>query len=99
MQVIDHEPQSWFLFEGTDNFVFNVNCEHSCVGYDFTIVLSAEETARYKMEGRLYLNRLAEEVNYSAPIARGSESKYKGRNAQSQYQKDMDAAVEKWREK
>ena len=98
MQVIDHEPQFWFLFKNTDSFVFNVNCDHSFVGYDFTIVLSAEETVKYKTEGRLYLNRLAEEINYSAPIVKGSGSKYKDRSAQSQYENEMQLAVEKWRE-
>ncbi|WP_141248864.1 hypothetical protein [Pseudomonas sp. HAR-UPW-AIA-41] len=99
MHVIDCEPKFWCLLTENEQLILNVSCEHSFVGYDFTLLLSEEETRRFKESGRSYLNELAEAINYSAPIARASTSEYKSRNSQSKYEEAILDAIELWEEK
>ncbi len=89
MLVVDQEPQFWFLFAEEGNYVFNVSCEYSFIGYDFTMLLSEDEVQRWRKDGRSYLSSLAEAINYSCPIAKQSKSKYKDRNVNNRYQAAM----------
>ncbi|MDO6387048.1 hypothetical protein [Uliginosibacterium sp. 31-12] len=99
MRVIDYEPQFWYLLTENEQLILNVSCEHSFVGYDFTLLLSEEETKKFKEGGKPYINSLAEAINYSAPIARGSSSEYKNRNSQSKYEEFILDAIEQWQKK
>lgn len=98
MKVIDTAPQFWYLLEDEAGLLLTVSCEHSFVGYDFTMRLDAEEVVSYRSEGNAYLNRLAEAINFSCPIARGSASPYKDRNVDAQYSEPIADAVENWRQ-
>ena len=80
MKVIDHEPGLWFLLGDDDRLFLEVNCEHSAVGYNVLIELDESERAQQTAQGRAYLSKSAEAINYSAPGARGSQSSYKSRN-------------------
>jgi len=97
MKVIASHPQFWhLLLDGTD-YVFTVSCEHSFVGYDFTMRLNVSEADLYRQRGKAFLDELAEKINYSSPIARGSASPYKDRNIDSQVSEKLLAAIERWR--
>ncbi len=85
MKVIDEERSSWFLFEEEGELLFDVNCSHSFVSYDFMMFLNAEEVTAYKAKGREYLNELANAINYSSPISKTSTSEYKKRYVYEQY--------------
>jgi hypothetical protein len=80
MRVVDHEPQWWFLLEDEGSLFLDANCNHSAVGYDFLVELSAEEHRAYEHEGREFLSRLAIEIQETAPIVKGSTSRFKGRD-------------------
>jgi hypothetical protein len=97
MRVVDGFPQSWYLLQHDADLLFSVNCEHSFIGYDFTMKLNADEVTHYEQLGRDYLSGLAEAINYSCPIARDSASIYKERNVDDQYSKAIQRAVEDWR--
>jgi len=79
MKVIDEERSSWFLFEEDGKLLFDVNCSHSFVGYNFMMFLNEEEVSLYKEKGREYLNELANAIDYSSPISKICPSKYKER--------------------
>lgn len=97
MKVIENVPQFWYLLKAGEELLFTVSCEHSFVGYDFTMKLNAQEITTYQSQGPSYLSSLAEAINYSAPIARRSASPYKDRNVDSQYSGAIADAVENWK--
>lgn len=98
MKVIDHENQSWFLFEHEGALLLDVSCNISFFGYTYMIELKEEELAAYDRDGHEYLSKLARNIQYSAPIAKGSNSIYKGRDLTGQYSELITVAVQKWRE-
>ncbi len=99
MRVIDHEPQFWFLFEDeNERLILDVNCEYSFVSYDFMMFLSAEEISDYKKEGRSFLEKLANDINSSVPIAKISQSKYKERKISNESSEEILEAIHRWRE-
>ena len=98
MRVVDHEPHAWFLFEEGGSYFLDANCSHSAFGYCYMIELLPEETSKYKSEGRSYLSILAHDIHYSAPVATGSKSIYKGRDVSSHYAEKTQTAIRKWRE-
>lgn len=85
MTFLDHKENSWYLFEEGARFVLHVECSHSFVGYDFLIFLNDEEVSNYQKTGRDFSEQLANEIDFSCPIAQESTSKYKGRNLDSFY--------------
>jgi len=97
MRVIDHEPRWWFLLEMHGDLFLNANCEQSCFSFDFMIQLDEEETAAYRREGRDYLSRLAGEIQDSAPVARNTRSRFKGRDVSGACAGQVAGAVSRWR--
>lgn len=97
MKVVDHEPQWWFLLEDEGSLFLDANCNHSFVGYDFLVELSAEEHRAYEQEGRAFISRLATEIQDSAPIVKGSTSRFKGRDLSRTHSDKVTKAVASWR--
>lgn len=92
MQVVDHEPQIWFLFKEENALLLDVNCNHGPAGYCVMIQLSAEEKSEYSQKGHAYLNWLADAVQGSGP-GRG----YQLRDVSAIYSKETMAAINEWR--
>lgn len=78
-RIVDQEPQWYSLKEVGGDLFLTAFCEHSFFSFDFTIQMNQEEVAAYQREGRVYLGRLADEIQNSAPAARNSTSRFKGR--------------------
>jgi len=97
MQVLDHEPQSWFLLEANDELYLDANCNHGAFGYSFMIRLTTAEARKYRDEGRGYLSWLAEDIHNSAPILSASSSPYKTRKATKEQEAEANAALATWR--
>jgi hypothetical protein len=96
MRVSDHSPQRWFLLEDAGELFLDVNCNHSFVGYDFMIRLSAEEAAEYRAKGKIYLDRLAQEIQDSAPVLAVSKSPYKNRAVTPAHRAESLEAIKVW---
>ncbi|EJE53905.1 hypothetical protein PMI14_01206 [Acidovorax sp. CF316] len=94
MNVIDHEPASWFLVQHGDQLLLDVNCHHSFVSYSVLVALSEEETSLYRQRGHAYLNELAHAIHYSAPGVAGSRSPYKERNVDREFGAQVMAAIQ-----
>ena len=92
VRVVDHEPYAWFLFKSEEDLLFDVNCNHSAVGYSVTIRLSAEEASEYAHEGHAYLNRLSRAVQNSGP-----GGSHQLRDVSATYSKEAMQAMREWR--
>lgn len=98
MQVIEHEPQWWFLLEHEGSLFLDVNCSHSAISYNFLLQLNAEESAAYQLQGKPLLERIAQAIQDSAPILIISTSIYKQRNASQHYGQQVTAAIQEWQQ-
>ena len=97
MTVVDHEPHWWFLLKDGDTLLFDVNCSHGAVSYSWLMALNTGEAAQLESSGRAFLNRLAEDVQCSAPGIRGSTSVFLGRSISQARDEAVSAAVKVWR--
>jgi hypothetical protein len=59
--------------------------------------LNDDEVAQFRAAGRTFINSLAENVQWTAPGARGSNSPYLGRNLDANIRQRVSAAVMAWR--
>ncbi|CAG9296971.1 hypothetical protein [Celerinatantimonas diazotrophica] len=96
MKVIDTEEQRWFLFEHEKKLYLDANCSHSFLSYTYMIELNESELKLYQLEGRAFLNRLCHDIHYSVPIAKESQSAFKGRDVTQQFSKLASEALAKW---
>ena len=87
MQKIDHQPQSWYLFEHGADLFLDCNCNVSAFGYSVLIRLTPEEAAEYRTVGRTYLSWLADQVQSTGP---GGD--YQKRDVQREYSDELAAA-------
>ena len=97
MKVLDQEPWAWTLFEKDNSYFLDANCNHSAFGYSFMIELNEAEMSEFKKIGRNYLNKLAYDIHYSAPIHKDSKSIYKGRDVAAKYTEECSKAFQEWR--
>ena len=97
MQVLDHQPNTWFLFQVGDTLLFDAACNHSAFGYSWLIELNAEERQAYERGGRAFLDWLARDIHNGVPILKVSTSPYKARNCSVEYADETKRAVEAWR--
>ena len=100
MRVLDHEPQAWFLLEDDGVLYLDAHCSHSAVDYSVLIALDATERAAFEEGGHDYLDRLAYDIQYSAPGVQGSRSPFQARNLTSgpgDRSRRADAAITAWR--
>ncbi|MGA4081093.1 hypothetical protein ACI2VA_04250 [Ralstonia nicotianae] len=97
MEVLDYGPQAWYLLRDEQELYLDVNCNHSFVGYSFTMQLNREEAAKYQRHGRAYLDQLAQAVQYSAPGVSASQSIYKDRLVEPEVSARANDAIRLWR--
>lgn len=97
MVVLDHEPHRWFLLQDGDALLLDVHCSHGPADYLWTMALNDDEIAVLRSTGRIFLNQLAEKVQWSAPGVRGSTSPFLGRNLSSTHSEAVSDAIERWR--
>lgn len=96
MRVVDHEPHRWFLLRAGDRLYLDVNCEHSFIGYAMLVELDDGERRAHEEGGHAYLDRLAEDINASAPVLRDSRSPYRGRDLTRSLGPAVTDAVRRW---
>ncbi|MEG0984226.1 hypothetical protein [Algoriella sp.] len=66
MKVIHHEPLFWFFIKDKNSFFIDVNCSHSFFGFTVLIELDEIEVSQYRIQGKQYLNDLANNIQYYA---------------------------------
>ena len=90
MRVIDFEAQFWFFLTNEDNFFIDVNCSNSFVGFGRLIKLNELEISHYKLNGKNYLNQLANDIQYYAL------TKYSERNIVGEIDKQVHQTIMKF---
>jgi len=97
MDVVGHEPHSWFLLREGDDLFLDVNCSEGAYGFTVLLPLSAAERDAFEKRGRAALTELAAAVQDSAPAARDSTSPYRDRDLEKVRGHDVMGAVYRWR--
>ena len=97
MQVLDHQPNAWFLFRAGDALFFDAACNNSAFGYSWLIELNAEERQAFEREGRSFLDVLAQDIHLGVPILEISQSPYKTRGRSREFADAIAEAVKAWR--
>jgi hypothetical protein len=99
MQVIDHEPYAWFLMCEGDQLLLDVACNNGPAGYSVLIPLDASEHAKVQAGGHEYVDQLANRIQGSAPLVRGSMSVYSERDVSRSRGEDVLAAISDWQKR
>ncbi len=97
MIVLDHSDYAWFLLEHDGALYLDAYCSFSFLDYSALIAMDELEVAAYRNKGRSYLDRLAYDINSSAPAALGSKSRYIGRDLTLKLGKLKSVAIAQWR--
>ncbi|MGL4597708.1 MAG: hypothetical protein ACRCYO_09275 [Bacteroidia bacterium] len=92
MKIVEFDPSSWFFLTDGNAFFMDVYCNHSFFGFTRTIQLDEAETAGYKNDGRMYLIKLAREIQYQALTV------YKARNVNREIEEQISEAIIKFKE-
>ena len=97
MQVLDHQPNTWFLLKAGDALLFDAVCNHSAFGYSWLIELDADERQRFERGGRTFLDWLAQDIHNGVPILKISTSPYKARDRSREFGDEVTDAIKAWR--
>lgn len=62
MDVLDHEPASWFLLAEGEEMFLDVSCEGYSGSSSLLLELTADERRAFVLEGRAAVARIALEV-------------------------------------
>ena len=92
MKVIDYEPQFWFFLKVENEYFIDVYCNQSFVGFNLTIKIDELEIIEYHKNGKVYLNSLANDIQYFAL------SKYKERDLIGEIKRQVFEAILKFNE-
>lgn len=99
MEVLDHEPWSWFLLTDDGRLLLDVHVSHGPVSWSLTIALDDDERNAYRSEGRASLSRLAARIQDSAPISAGTTSPYRERDLGPDVRAEITRKITQWRER
>ena len=64
MEVLMHDKEQWYLLREQDSYYLLVRCSQSAAGFEILIKLSPDEYREFHACGRVYLNYLANRINY-----------------------------------
>jgi len=98
MEVLDHAERSWYLLADDGRLLLDVHVSHGPVSSSLVISLDDTERNAYRAEGPAYLDRLAAQVQDSAPLAPGSASPYRARDLTAEVGDELTRKVVAWRE-
>ena len=89
MKIVDYKSGAWRLLEQASHFFTNIHCRDGYSDPNLLLELSPRETARYRAEGRAYLDIFAKRIAYSGAL-------YSRRNQPEAVRKRAQAAVKRW---
>jgi hypothetical protein len=92
MRIVEFDRSAWFFLTDGNDFFMDVNCNYSFLGFTKVIQLNQDEVAAYKNEGKTYLIKLANEIQYLAL------STYKERNVNREMEEQVSEAIIRFNE-
>ena len=93
MRVIEHGPNAWHLLAEGQALFLEVQCRGGSFAHSVLLRLDADETRAYGIEGRMFLDALAQAVQ--AAIA-GDGGTYRKRDVAGLYSDKIAGAMEDW---
>ena len=90
MEVVEHEPNAWFLLKEDQTYFLDVNCSSSAVGFGILIQLTDDECREYLGIGRIYIQYLAARVQFWP-------TQYASRNLSRTHGTRVGSAIAAWR--
>jgi hypothetical protein len=93
MRVIEHGPNAWVLLAEGQALFLEVDCKRGAFAHSVLLRLNAEETRAYGMEGRGFLDALAQWVQAAEAAPDGP---YRKRDVAGLYSDKIAAAMEDW---
>jgi len=99
MDVLDHSPQRWSLLADGDQLYLDANVHEGAVGLSVLIALEAGEVRELQEKGVDFLDALSDDIQRSAPFARGSASRYRSRDLSASLEVEVAEAVDRWRQR
>jgi len=96
MNLIEHEPHFWELYQDVDQYYLSIAVDMSSVVSCWDLVLTQEEVLAYKQQGRKSIEELAKAM--VAAAYKGDFSRMENHLAKPEQQQAMQAAFKAWRE-
>ncbi|MGE8557473.1 MULTISPECIES: hypothetical protein [unclassified Acinetobacter] len=96
MNLIEHEPHFWELYQDVDQYYLSIAVDMSSVVSCWDLVLTQEEVLAYKQQGRKSIEELTKAMVNTA--YKGDFSPMENRIAKPEQQQAMQAAFKAWRE-
>ncbi|MFH7765977.1 hypothetical protein [Acinetobacter sp. BSP-28] len=95
MNLIEHEPHFWELYQDFDHYYLSIAVDMSSVVSCWDLVLTQDEIQTYKQQGRVSIQDLAKSI--VAAAYKGDFSIMESRLASSKEKQAMQAAFKQWR--
>jgi hypothetical protein len=64
VEVVQHEPASWYLLREDGHHYFDINCSQSASSFSILLQFNEDEESEYHALGRIFLDYLAAKVSY-----------------------------------
>jgi hypothetical protein len=93
MRVIEQGPNAWVLFAEGQALFLEVDCKRDAFAHSVLLRLNAEETRAYGMDGRAFLDQLAQWVQSAEAAVDGP---YRRRDVAGLYSDKIAGAMEEW---
>jgi hypothetical protein len=68
MNVVDSQPQGYFLLEESGEYYIDVNCEKGFMSFSVLVMLNPSEKMNYLKQGSQYLIGLAKVISETADL-------------------------------
>ncbi|MBC7807243.1 MAG: hypothetical protein H7145_13970 [Akkermansiaceae bacterium] len=92
MEVIDHQPQTWFLLRDGGEYYLSVRCQQSFADFSILVRFSPAERDAYQTSGHAYADTLATAIS-------GDPRGHRGRDLENELGSRVTQSVIAWRTK
>jgi hypothetical protein len=91
MNVLAHEPHSWFLLDHQGRLLLDVNCSYSAFSYPMLFELLPSEAEAYRSQGIAAISHLAQRVQLN-----GQSQDMQSRNITAELGEQVMRTIETW---
>jgi hypothetical protein len=93
MKIIDHVEAGWYLIDNNGDLLIDVNCSGTYVDYSLLIRLNEDEVRAFRVSGRAYIDKLADDISYHG------RDKYGSRKVEKDLEEKAYKEILDWRRK
>ena len=89
VEVVDHQPDGWYLLEDADGHYLDVHCSLPLVDVSILVRLDAAEEAELIGLGRTFVDYFAAKINHWS-------DRYSSRVVEGEVAREAQAAIARW---